>query len=347
MELSKRDSLMAKGIAILGMLMLHLFCRLDNLPYTPWIWVGGKPLVYYLGLFGDICVPAYCFVSGYAQMLLADKEGAAYRKRRWERLTKFLANYWLILCVFSVVGLLFDKTGDIPGSLREFLGNAFLYRISYNGAWWFVLTYAILVAIAPYVARIAEKCHPNVLFILSGVVYFAAYVFRFAYVLSFENVVLNWLWTQLVLLGTSQFAFIVGMLFYQNRTISRLRALPWNGKKRNLVGIALILMVFFLHCLEPSLILAPITGIVTLTCFWLAEKPEWLCRTLAFFGKHSTNIWLVHMFYYLVLFEGLAFQAKYPLFVFVLLLGLSMATSLVLQPIYERMISGWGKCGKK
>lgn len=346
MELSKRDSLMAKGIAILGMLMLHLFCRLDDLPYTPWVWIGGKPLVYYLGLFGDICVPAYCFVSGYAQMLLRNKEGAAYGKRRWGRLAKFLANYWLVLCVFSVVGLLFDKTGGIPGSLREFLGNAFLYGISYNGAWWFVLTYAILVAIAPYVAKIVEKCHPNVLFFLSGGAYFVAYVFRFAYVLNFENVVLNWLWSQLVLLGTSQFAFVLGMLFCQHRTISRLRALPWSGRKKNLVGTALILAVFFLHCLEPSLILAPITGIVTLTCFWLAEKPEWLCCVLYFFGKHSTNIWLVHMFYYLVIFKGLAFQAKYPLFVFVLLLGLSTVTSLVLQPIYELMISGWGKCGK-
>lgn len=164
--------------------------------------------------------------------------------------------------------------------------------------------------------------------------------------LSFENAVLNWLWTQLILLGTSQFAFVVGMVFYKHKTISRLRALPWSGKKRNLVGAALILTVFLLHCLEPSLILAPITGIVTLTCFWLGEKPEWLCRVLTFFGGHSTNIWLVHMFYYLVLFKGLAFQAKYPLFVFTLLLGLSTVTSLVLQPVYERMIAFRGKCGK-
>lgn len=168
MELSKRDSLMAKGIAILGMLMLHLFCRLDNLPYTPWVWIGGKPLVYYLGLFGDICVPAYCFVSGYAQMLLQEKEGTAYGRRRWGRLVKFLSNYWLALCVFSVVGLLFDKTGAIPGSLREFLGNALLYRISYNGAWWFVLTYVILVWISPYIIKIVRKVNTNVLVFASG-----------------------------------------------------------------------------------------------------------------------------------------------------------------------------------
>lgn len=339
MELDKRDSLMAKGIAILGMLMLHLFCRLENLPYTPWVWIGGKPLVYYLGLFGDICVPAYCFLSGYAQMMLREREGAVYGKKRWGRILKFLTNYWLVLCVFSVVGLLFDKTGQIPGTPGEFLGNLFLCRMSYNGAWWFVLTYVILVVIAPYMAKIVEKCNGYVLFFLSGGAYFAAYVFRFAYVLAIENPVLNWLWTQLVLLGTSQFAFVVGMLFYRYRIITRLRALPWSGRKRNLVGAALILAVFVVHCVEPSLILAPATGLVTLCCFWAGEKPEWLCRVLTFFGTHSTNIWLVHMFYYLVLFKGLAFQAKYPLFVFLLLLGLSTATSLVLQPVYELLVS--------
>ena len=52
MDITKRDSKMLKGIAILAMLMLHLFCRRDNLPYTPLLWIGDTPLIYYFGLFG-------------------------------------------------------------------------------------------------------------------------------------------------------------------------------------------------------------------------------------------------------------------------------------------------------
>ena len=48
MGLTKKDTQMAKGVAVLGMVMLHLFCRLGNLPYTPWIWVREVPLIYYL-----------------------------------------------------------------------------------------------------------------------------------------------------------------------------------------------------------------------------------------------------------------------------------------------------------
>lgn len=41
MDITKRDSKMLKGVAILSMLMLHLFCRIDDLPYTPLLRLAG------------------------------------------------------------------------------------------------------------------------------------------------------------------------------------------------------------------------------------------------------------------------------------------------------------------
>ena len=84
---------MAKGIAILAMVALHLFCRNTNLPYTPLIYIGDIPLVYFLGLFGDMCVSIYCFCSGYAHYLLCEKEGACYTARIPKRLISFLSNF--------------------------------------------------------------------------------------------------------------------------------------------------------------------------------------------------------------------------------------------------------------
>lgn len=40
MELTKRDTKMTKGLAIVFMVLLHLFCRVDNLPYEC-IKIGG------------------------------------------------------------------------------------------------------------------------------------------------------------------------------------------------------------------------------------------------------------------------------------------------------------------
>ena len=57
MELTKNQIKMTKGIAILFMLLLHLFCTksYEGL-YKPLIFIRDTPLVYYSALFGDCCV---------------------------------------------------------------------------------------------------------------------------------------------------------------------------------------------------------------------------------------------------------------------------------------------------
>lgn len=44
---------MAQGLAIIGMIALHLFCRIDNLPYNVHIFLRERSIIYYIGLFGD------------------------------------------------------------------------------------------------------------------------------------------------------------------------------------------------------------------------------------------------------------------------------------------------------
>lgn len=43
-ELSKKDTNMTKGLAIIFMVLLHLFCRIDNLPYEC-LKIGGYHLL--------------------------------------------------------------------------------------------------------------------------------------------------------------------------------------------------------------------------------------------------------------------------------------------------------------
>ena len=64
---------MAQGLAIIGMIALHLFCRIDNLPYNAHIFLRERPLIYYIGLFGDAFL-IYCFCSGYAQQSMYENE---------------------------------------------------------------------------------------------------------------------------------------------------------------------------------------------------------------------------------------------------------------------------------
>lgn len=335
MELTKKDNQMAKGVAILGMLMLHLFCRFGVLPYEPQIYIGETPLIYYLGLFGDLCVPTYCFCSGYAQMILQKKEQDAYLRQSSVRLIRFLLNYWVVLIIFSAVGLLFDKTGQIPGSIGSFLGNLLLFHLSYNGAWWFVLTYVFLLALSPMMIKLVQRFSIWAVFISSGMIYFISYLLRFVYVKEISGLVLSWFYTQVLLLGTSQFSFIIGILFQKYQVISKLRCAPVSPILRNACSILIPIAMFLLHAVERSLIIAPITGLSTIVCFHTMDKPNLLCKATLFLGRHSTNIWLVHMFFYLVLFKDLVFIAKYPLLILLLMLAICIVVSYGINLIYQ------------
>lgn len=342
MKLTKQDTQMAKGIAILGMVMLHLFCRLSELPYTPLLWVGETPLIYYFGLFGDICVPIYCFCSGYAHYLMYEKLEASYKNKIPGKLLRILLNYWIVVIIFSILGLFFDKTGTVPGTFSDFIGNMFLYDMNYNGAWWFMMTYIILLLLSPLFTKLANKLPIYILLPLSLGIYFIAYIFRFKYVLEIQNPILNWLWNQTILLGTSQIGYVFGMITYKYDVVEKLRVamnkctLP---KPLKIIMITAIPIIAFLgHCIVQSLFVAPFTASCVLFWLYLIEPKRLLKKVLMFFGKHSTNIWLTHMFFYLVIFKDLVFIAKYPLLIIMLMLGICVICSYIIDLLYKPLL---------
>lgn len=325
MDITKRNSKMLKGVAILSMLMLHLFCRRENLPYTPLLWIGGTPLIYYFALFGDICVAVYCFVSGYAHYMQSSE---AEIKKRWKHLLRFFIPFWVIAAVFSLIGLLAGNA-EIPGSLTKFALNCLTIQNSYNGAWWYANTYILLVALQPLSRSFAERCPAWLVMLLTFGFYTVGYGIRFWGWGACDSMVLSWIIMHIGLLGTSYFPYMIGMLFCKKQVISLLRQQTAAIGRRTMQIITLIIFVCMIvaHGIVPPLFVAFITATVTIVLLCICPIPKWTTDVLCYFGEHSTNIWLVHMFFYGSLFGGLAFRAKYPIPVFLFLLALSLAAS--------------------
>lgn len=61
----------------------------------------------------------YCLCSGYAHFRLGETSGLII-KRNIKRIMKFLINYWVILILFSIIGIVL-KSEDIPISFERFL----------------------------------------------------------------------------------------------------------------------------------------------------------------------------------------------------------------------------------
>ena len=132
MELSKNQVKITKGIAILFMLLLHLFCtKAYQGLYTPLVFIEDTPLVYYLALFGDCCVAIYCFCSGYGLLISYKNNNEKYIKNNLIRIFKLYVNYWIILFIFVLfMGPIMRMSDMYPGNLKKIYINFYWNRSS-------------------------------------------------------------------------------------------------------------------------------------------------------------------------------------------------------------------------
>lgn len=144
---------------------------------------------------------------------------------------------------------------------------------------------------------------------------------------------LAWIITHIGLLGTSYFPYVIGMVFCKKQVVAALRQRLAAVKASNIcifTGVTFAGMIA-VHGLIPPLFVAFITATVTIILLCICPLPVWLTNLLCYFGEHSTNIWLVHMFFYGSLFHGIVFFLKYPIPVLLLLIALSLASSYVIR----------------
>lgn len=336
-ELTRKDIKMTKGLAILSMVCLHLFCRTgDNVYGSPLLWVKDSvPLVYYFGFLSEICVTMYCLCSGYAHFRLGETSGLTI-KRNVKRIVKFLINYWIILILFSIIGILVNSN-DIPISLERFLGNVFLYSISYNGAWWFVATYVLLVLLSPIIYKIISNINWIVALLIA---LFQMVLFWFfsdnissLFGSTYVGKIIS---TQIMnLFGDVLFGYIVGMCIAKYNIITKVKNL--NIQKWILFLSVVLISVF--ACIVHKGILMPVYAVFIFVVFNIWNKRNYTIKFFDYMGAHSTNIWLVHMFFYLVLFKGLVQKLIYPIPMFVGMIVICLICSYIINFIYKKILS--------
>ena len=269
-------------------------------------------------------------------MLLFKKEGKNYYPRRLVSLSKIVINIWIVLVLFTIISVIAGQSSKMPGSLMEFIANFFLVSNSYNGAWWYALTYVLIVIMSPVILRLLHKNNTVIVLLIGFVIYCVSYYVRFRVDAS------NWPIKQLYLLGMTSFEYLIGSAFCKENVFTKISTF-WNKmflSRRTLAGYIILFGIFIAMLAGHTLIIrstfiAPFTGAVLLIEFQLWRKPEWTCKFFDFIGKHSTNLWLTHMFFYLVLFTNLVFIAKYPLFIYLFMLALTLAVSWCIQVVHR------------
>lgn len=335
MELTKKQVNITKGVAILFMLLLHLFCTKDYEGlFEPLIIINNVPLIYYFALFGDCCVAIYCFCSGYGLFIGYENNNKDFKKRNLIRIRNLYINYWIIILLFVVIlGPLLGKGSMFPGSIKKLLLTITAIDPNYNGAWWFVTTYILLVLISPYINEIIKKYNNISIMIISFIIYNISYIQRIKTPILFGKYSIDLIIRQLALLGTSQFPFIIGAVFAYKKLYSKIYDYFKERKFKNIECMIIILLMIIAHGFIQTLYVAVFTGIIFICVFNLMSKPKWLNELLNYLGNHSTNLWLTHMFFYMIYFKNIVYGAKYSILIFIWLIVLCLITSYLIKYI--------------
>lgn len=331
MELNRQDTKMLQGLSVLAMVWLHLFCTNDYADkFTPLLYWGGIPLTFYAAQLGDFCVFGFAFCSGYGHMANFGKDG--FYKSRLKGLLAVLCDYWLILCIFSIVSVVAGQGAFMPGSIRKLIMNALTLENSYNGAWWYMFAYTVLVLCSPVLLKAVDRIQPVAVLAAGFVVYCAAYYVRFSVKTD------NWLLLKFGPFGMTLFEYWIGAVCYKIKFVTWLRERwsKWPVAMRWIMAILLMTgMLYGRTKIVPSLFAAPVTGSVIMALFALWKKPKWVEHAFSFVGSHAANIWLTHMFFYLVLFQNLVYKVQYPVFIFGYMMAITIALSALLQVVQK------------
>ena len=340
MSYTKRDAQMTRGLAILCMVILHLFCRVgSDVLGTPLLWLNDTtPVVFFLGFFAEICVPLYSICAGYAQELLLESGKSSFVDRG-RRILRLMGNYWIVLGLFCVLGLLFDPEGNIPGTMGHFAKSIFLLH-SYNGAWWYLNTYVLLMLLPPETLFLPVrklKLIPGLVF-CGGfhVLWYLAEKLGFIPSGADWGPVLQFARKELVnLMGILPCVWVGGFLcrFRVMDTLGECYRHHLSPNRRKTVLLVLAILLFVgMNAVHKSVLMAP-AALAVFLLFNLWEKGPRTQAAMLFLGKHSTNIWLVHMFFYAYFLKGLVLPLRYPLLMLGALLAWSVAASWVIQKI--------------
>lgn len=321
-----------KSIAILMMLCLHLFNTLDYEGlFKPLIYLGEKPLIYYISLFSDACVPIFAFVSGYGLYFKFQQNQSAYWTDNLKRLKRLYLNYWIIIFMFPVaLGLLLHKK-DYPGSIFTLIENLLAINTSYNGAWWFFTIYVLFLLTSSFWFKLLEKINPYCYLLVLLCLYLISFYLRVYKSSNYSIPIFNWFHTQAALYSCTLFQFMLGAFALRFNWNSICTNFLKSIKNKVVLFVLGTILLLFAHGLVTNFIIAPFTALVFLFLFTQIKLNQFFCKILDFFTPHATNIWLVHMFFYMIFFKSFIYSAHYVLLIFLLLVFCCIGSSIVVN----------------
>lgn len=335
--LSKNESLQFKGIAIFIMVFLHLFISSSNVSLCNTVlYFQNEPVVLQLSKFAGICVGLYLFLSGYGLYISYLNHSSV---SPLQRILKLYLNFWVVFILFISLGA-YLQPKHYPGSFLEVFSNFTGWHTTYNGEWWFLFPYILLVLTSKMIFRCIQKYSSFFLVLLLGgwyVVFYLAIYFNRGYLYSHQLAYMPLLYLSCLP------SFALGALFAKEDWFKRLKEkIHLHNVWMNILWLLLLIFLLALRALSPISAVNIIFLILFVCWFALVRKAKWVVWILEKLGKQSTNMWLVHTFFCYYLFHDWIYGFKYPFVILAVTIVLSYCSGLIIDlivhPLQKRVI---------
>lgn len=337
MQFKKEDSLTVKGVAILLMLFYHLFsASYIYEKFTIKHLFPNKEFVQSLAGFGNICVAIFVFLSAYGisvsiQKRKEEKKPKEIYKEAWKRalvlILHFFTMYFSICLVwfvkFDFSSIYGDGKQSIILAIADALGLAELLNTpTLCMTWWYMGLAIVLIFALPLLQYAYEKIG----------IFLVAVVCLLPVIIKVDIDLYIYMVVAAIGVCASNGNWLVKMK--ENKVPYLIKAV---------ITIALLVLTIMLRenfvvytyleiVSEGFVALVWVAGI-----YLLFEKIPLLTKCLQFLGKHAINIFFVHTFFYLILYQDVFYGLQYAWLIYIAILGVSLLYSILLEFIKRRL----------
>ena len=321
-QLALKDTNVLKGIAILLMLIHHLFWVQKGL-FDDIRLFGLHYLVNEIGIISKVCVSIFVLLSGYGLTVVAEKNGGigSLKSFYFHRFKKLFLNYWFVWVLFVPISIyVFGYTladayhGRVISHLLADLSgiHSLIYEndYCYNPTWWFYSCIILLYLFFPFLYRWAKRDVVSLLLMSIAA--------------SFLPI------PQLTVIKFYIVAFVIGMIM-----VVRMIPSPNNVILPIVVFVVLIVVRNFN---SYPLLIDTFISVALVQLYRSIKLHEWICVGLSFVGKHSMNIFLFHTFIFYFWFQDIVYASRNPIIIFFTLLAICILISMALELIKKYTI---------
>ena len=326
--MTKRESSILKGIAIMLMLVHHLFYA-DVIYETMDIrfFLLNREQLIWFGMFGKACVALFVFVTGYGitksmKAVSAEKLGTYIIKRYVKLIFPFLFIYLLALIAAAISGMLVNTYGSglnmLYHAVVDALGLANLLGTpTLNGTWWYMSLAVTLIVLVPLINIVCNR------FGVLGTILLGILVP--VYIGNNEADNLRWY----------MMSAVVGVICARESSLDQLRAWCNTLFKRIVLLVVSLFGIIFLGemCWQIGhywILDAVIALFFAILVSYIGRIPL-VSTLLSRLGKHSMNIFLTHSFLFYYYCRGFIYGFHYPILIYLALLLTSLALSIVIE----------------